>query len=177
MMTSINSAMNTIRANGIAAIIALASAAIIAANILAGIFVLPAQEAEITRIGAALDAARVKNSPAAREGLAEEIGRFKEGLPEEKRLVRVIGEVLRTAKDNDLRVPEGDYSPATAKEADIGKYTLTFPVEGRYEQIKRFIHGVETLRYPFVIEEITLAGSKSGPGVIALKIKLSVYFR
>lgn len=106
----------------------------------------------------------------------EDVEKFKKRLPGEKKLTRVIGDILSAAKKNGLVILTGDYGAETSREIDISKYTITFPVEGRYPQIKKFIYDVEALRYSLAIEDLTLTSSKALDGSIGLKIRVSVYF-
>lgn len=101
---------------------------------------------------------------------------FKKGLPDEKRLTPVLEEVFLTAKKNGLKIPAGDYSPETLKDADISRYMISFPVEGRYSQIKKFIYDLENMKHQLAIEEISMASSKETDGTIGLKIKISAYY-
>lgn len=108
--------------------------------------------------------------------LAGDIETFEKHLPQGKGLTKVIADVFGAARKNGLDIPSGDYSPETVKEADFSRYTIFFPVEGRYPQIKKFIYDLETLKHPISIEEIVFSKKKGGRA-IELKIRLSAYFR
>lgn len=107
---------------------------------------------------------------------------FKKRLPQRSELTRVLSEVFAIARRNGLKIEAGDYSPETVRDTDISRYTFSFPVEGGYGQIKKFIYDVEALRYPLVIEEIGLVSGKgdkkedANVNGIGLKMKVSIYF-
>jgi len=101
---------------------------------------------------------------------------FKKGLPDSRRLTTVLNDVLKLAKKNGLRIPSADYSPETIKDSGFSRYTISFPVEGGYGRIKRFIYDVEAMRHAVVIDDITLASGRAGTGTIGLKIRISVYY-
>lgn len=151
----------------------------IAANAIFSLTVLKKQGMEIAQLersasesrhgqggGRGIDHAQIK----------EDVETFKKRLPGEKKLTRIIGDILSAAKKNGLVILTGDYGAETSRETEISKYTITFPVEGRYPQIKKFIYDVETLRYSLAIEDIALTSSKALDGNIGLKIRVSVYF-
>lgn len=100
---------------------------------------------------------------------------FKARIPDHKGLTIVLDDIFGAATRNGLKIPTGDYNPMTVKETDISKYTIKFPVEGTYSQVKRFIYDFEALAHILAVEEITFSSGK-GAGTIALKIKVATYF-
>jgi len=160
-------------------IAALAALALIVVNAIFSLTVLKRQDAEITRLERAVAELKDGSGPQSRVGYAQvkaDVETFKKRLPGEKKLTRIVGEILNAAKRNGLVVPTGDYGAATGKETGISQYTITFPVEGAYPQIKKFIYEVETLKYSLAIEDVTLTSTKALDGRIGLKIRVSVYF-
>lgn len=101
---------------------------------------------------------------------------FKKELPDRHKLTKIAEKIYNTAQKNGLKIAAGDYRPDIVKETDISRYTISFPVEGHYTQIKRFIYDIETLSYPIVIEELILTKNKTDEGIIGLNIKISTYF-
>lgn len=100
---------------------------------------------------------------------------FKKDLPKEEDLTLVVGAILKTARSNGLKITSGDYAPEIVKETEISRYTMDFPVEGGYHQIKRFIYDLETLKHPVSIDEISLSSAKK-EGLIGLRLRVSIYF-
>jgi len=158
-------------------------AAAIAVNLGFSHTVIVPQDAELSALGARLYALR--EGAAGRDAsigdtaadAAAGVMEFKEKLPAAGKLTRVITEVFSVARRNGLNIPAGDYSSETTKESDISRYTISLPVEGRYPQIKRFIYEMENMRYMVAIEDITMTSGKASEGVIALKFRMSVYYR
>lgn len=100
---------------------------------------------------------------------------FKKDLPKEEGLTLVISAILKTARSNGLKITSGDYTHEIVKETEISRYTMDFPVEGGYHQIKRFIYDLETLKHPVSIDEISLSSAKE-EGLIGLRLRVSIYF-
>lgn len=102
---------------------------------------------------------------------------FIKGLPESGELASVLEEVFKSAKRSGLSVATAEYNSETFKDSSISRYAFTFPVEGSYRDVKRFLYDVESSRRPLVIEELSLASGKAGEGKTALRIRMSVYYR
>ena len=152
---------------------------VIAANVIFSLTVLQRQVSEIAQLERSVSELRHGPGAGRSAGYPQvkvDVETFKKRLPNEKRMTRVVGDILSAAKRNGLVVPTGDYGAETSRETGISQYTITFPVEGRYPQIKKFIYEVETLKYSLAIEDITLTSSKALDGNIGLKIRVSVYF-
>lgn len=134
------------------------------------------QDSEITSLEEKINSLRGTSRGGVLERARSGVDAFKKGLPDEKRLTPVLEEVFLTAKKNGLKIPAGDYSPEMVKDADISRYMISFPVEGRYPQIKKFIYDLENMKHQLAIEEISMASSKETDGTIGLKIKISAYY-
>ncbi|MBI5492849.1 MAG: type 4a pilus biogenesis protein PilO [Deltaproteobacteria bacterium] len=147
------------------------SVLLIAADIIFGLKVIGAQRTELSSLEDRVSRLRPGS------GAASSVDSFKKGLPDANELTGILKEVLESARRNDLKAPAGSYSPEAVKDTDISRYTISLPVEGRYQQIKRFIYEIESSKRPVVIEEITLASGRGEDGAIGLNIRLSAYYR
>lgn len=169
-----------------AGIMALIALCVIAANFIFTVKVINGQDSDISafeEIENWLRAAKKEKQMSAAFGagrperVRQEIEAFKGRLSGQKDLTRVVERLVKAARKNGLSITNADYSPGMVREAEAYRYTISFPVEGMYPQIKKFINDIETLNYPIVIEEITLSGSKVQQGAIGLRLKISTYFR
>lgn len=102
---------------------------------------------------------------------------FMSGVPTQNELAAVLRQVFDAARDNNLKVPEGDYSAEPAKDGRLSKYTFTLPVEGKYSDVKRFIYELETSDMPIAIDELTLTKGKEESRQLSLNIRISVLYR
>ena len=161
----------------------LASAAVIAANLILTFTVTAAQEDETRLLEERVSGLKgVSGSPF--EQAVSDIEVFTGRMPNKSGLPKALASIFDIARKNGLNIPSGDYAPETVSEAGISKYTISFPVEGSYPEIKKFIYGIENMNVPVVVEDIVFSRSKgtsrptpSGVGApIELKIRLSVYF-
>ena len=161
---------------GPALYLALFSLFVLALNVFAAVTVVNRQEEEIRRLEEELISLKYPVRAGSFDKTLGEINTFEERLPSGKEITKVLDEVFTIARKNGLDISTGDYSAQTVDEAEFSRYTISFPVEGRYGDIKKFIYGLETSRYPVIIEEITFSRSKKSKGTIELRIKLSTYF-
>jgi hypothetical protein len=152
---------------------------ILGANALISLVVIKRQSDEIISLTDGISVAReeLKRPDMGERVINAQIGvdSFKARIPDHKGLTGVLDDIFGAARENGLRIPTGDYSPKTVKETDISKYTIRFPVEGTYPQIKRFIYDIEALGHLLAVEEIAFSSGK-GDGTIGLKITVSTYF-
>jgi Tfp pilus assembly protein PilO len=155
---------------------------ILAANTVFSLVVIKSQSDEILTLLERISSAReeIKRPESSNVGerikkVQTDVESFKAGIPDHKGLTGVLNDIFAAARKNGLQIPSGDYSPKTVKETDISKYTIRFPVEGTYPQIKRFIYDVGALRHLLAIEDIAFSSSK-GKRTIGLKITVSTYF-
>jgi len=157
----------------------LAAFLVIAVNVAAAFFVIaPSQEglAALERSAAGL---RTRGDTARSiERALSDVGGFeKRLLTEKKGLTTVINEVFRAAARNGLDIQSSEYASGGEGDTGLSHYSISFPVEGRYGKIRKFIHDLETLDRQLVIDEITFSRSKASRGTIELTMRLSVYFR
>lgn len=155
---------------------------IISANFIFALKVIKGQEASLSSFDEAEKSLRkghgfpATGNNGSLDDARKNIAVFKKRFTNQQGLTRVIDRVFDSARRNGLSISAGEYSPETIKETGVYKYSISFPVEGRYSQIKKFIYGIETMKYPVVIEGINLSGSKGAEGTINLKIRISTYF-
>lgn len=159
-------------------LIALSSAAIFG-NVVFSQFAISRQERDISSLeekAALLDAAVSGRGGLAWMSQARLIG-FADLAPSQNELPALLRKVFDVARENNLKVPEGDYSAEPARDGRLSKYTFTLPVKGKYGEIKRFIYGLEASELPIAIDELTLAKGKEGGVDLSLNIRISVLYR
>ncbi len=100
----------------------------------------------------------------------------KERLVKGSELTSVLDEVFKDARRSGLKIRSADYKPVTIKDTEISRYLFSFPVEGSYRQIRRFIYDIENSKQMLVVEGITMQSSKKAAGSIGVEIELSIYF-
>ena len=106
---------------------------------------------------------------------AEKVTAFNKALPEEKEIVNLISQLTKLGTNLNLTVPGIHYAPL--KETNGYKnLSFTLAVIGDYEKIRRFIHGMETMRKFIYIEALTLKKAGESNDLI-IELQVSTYFK
>jgi hypothetical protein len=109
----------------------------------------------------------------------EQVEDYREEFPERNRLVQLGGELTRLAATLSLKMPGVTYQPEPMKDVDLLRVRLTLGVEGRYGQVRRFLHELEKRRRYLVVERMGLAEQRgqTQEGQVAMQLTLAGYFR
>ena len=112
--------------------------------------------------------------------LQETLSWFYDLIPAETDLPVFIGELFKWARQAQLDIDRITYRPAIDAEYGFLRYDLGFSINGEYEQIKKFIHLLETSDRILLIERIAMSSSSNnqqGSDIVGLRIDLGTFFR
>lgn len=106
---------------------------------------------------------------------SEKITAFNKALPEEKEIVNLISQLTKLGTKLNVTVPGIHYTPL---KENIGYKNLSFAltVIGDYENIRRFIYSIETMRKFIYIESLTLKRSGENNKLI-IELQVSTFFK
>src|SRR5574337_198964 len=96
------------------------------------------------------------------------------GSPSQKDMPLLIKDLVQSARRLGLSVSSITYDIPRRSGEDLAMLSFSFPVEGRYADIKRFIYEVETSGSVVGIQDLKLDGTK---GRISLNMKLATYIK
>jgi Tfp pilus assembly protein PilO len=96
------------------------------------------------------------------------------GIPEQKDMPLLVKELEQMAKRLNLAVAAINYDIPKRESGELAMLSFSFPVEGRYPDIKRFIYEVETSGRLIGIQEVKLDSDK---GRVKLQMKLMTTVR
>jgi len=96
------------------------------------------------------------------------------GIPGQKDMPLLVKELEQLAKRLNLAVAAINYDIPRRESGELAMLSFSFPVEGRYPDIKRFIYEVETSGRVIGIQDVNLASDK---GSVKLMMKLMTYVR
>lgn len=104
--------------------------------------------------------------------------RFSDLLPSLRNFSELIGDLYALANNCNLEISQIGYTQKELPEAGILSYTLKFSLTGSYDELKRFIYGLEESKRLVVIEEMTLNAAKGeeGEALVTLNLNLTTYF-
>ncbi len=96
------------------------------------------------------------------------------GVPAQKDMPLLVKEFVQKARRLDLKVASVNYDIPKRGSGELAMLSFSFPVEGRYPDIKRFIYDVETSDRIVGIEDLKL---DSDQGRVKLNMKLMTYVK
>lgn len=103
---------------------------------------------------------------------------FREKIPPHREFTRLIVELQERADEAGLDLDQVAYAYKQDAAADLLRYTLTFTLEGRYRDLKQFVHALEQSPRLIIIEKIGLQGDGQGGGAdVRLQLSLETFFR
>jgi Tfp pilus assembly protein PilO len=97
-----------------------------------------------------------------------------EGIPAQKDMPLLVKELEQMAKKLNLAVASINYDIPRRESGELAMLSFSFPVEGRYPSVKRFIYEVETSGRLIGIQDVKLDSDK---GKVRMQMKLMTYVR
>lgn len=123
------------------------------------------------------DARRTK---AGKERANEELRRFyRDVLPRDLAGARRITylPLAKLAQQNHLKPEHRNATSETDRESELGRLKVTMVVQGEYENVRRFLHALETAPEFVVIDDVSLTQGSEASSPLVLTLELSTYYR
>jgi Tfp pilus assembly protein PilO len=104
---------------------------------------------------------------------------YQEVLPSDQSGARRILylSIDQLARKSNLTVVRYNFDPETDRRSSLHKLTMTLNLEGEYNNIRRFIHQLETSSEFRVLESVALAQGEEGERGLSVTALVSTYFR
>jgi Tfp pilus assembly protein PilO len=96
------------------------------------------------------------------------------GVPAQKDMPILVKDLVQTARRLNLSVASVKYDIPSRAGGELAMLTFSFPAEGRYPDIKRFIYNVETSDRLVGIQDLKMTSEKSR---VSLEMKLFTYIK
>jgi len=155
--------------------IALICAALLSANVLFSLLVASPSAAGLRELESRHAELRKRNAEAVLfQKQKRDIAGIKTGIQTQKDMPLLVKELTQTARTLNLRVGSINYDIPKPGSGGLAMLTFSFPAEGRYPDIKRFIYETETSPRLVGIQEVKLDGEKGG---VKLQVKLVTYIK
>ena len=108
----------------------------------------------------------------------KDYARFSALLPSLRNFSELIGDLYALAEQCNLEISQIGYTQKELPKSGILSYALKFSLTGTYDELKRFIYGLEESKRLVVIEQITLNAAKGeeGAALVTLNLSLTTYF-
>jgi len=105
----------------------------------------------------------------------EELAGLKAGVPSQKDMPLLVKELVQNARRLGLTVATINYDIPRRSGEDLALLSFSFPAEGRYADVKRFVYDVETSDRLVGIQDLNLSGGDKGR--VKLQMKLVTYVK
>ncbi len=105
----------------------------------------------------------------------QELAGLKAGVPSQKDMPLLIKDLVQNARRLNLSVSTINYDIPRRGAEDLALLSFSFPAEGRYADIKRFVYDVETSDRLVGIEDLKL--NEGDKGWIQVQMKLVTYVK
>ena len=96
------------------------------------------------------------------------------GIPAQKDMPLLVKEFVQTARRLNLSVAAVNYDMPKRGSGELAMLAFSFPAEGRYPDIKRFIYEVETSDRLIGVQDLKL---ESDTGRVKMNVKLMTYVK
>ena len=108
----------------------------------------------------------------------KDYAQFSALLPSLRNFSELIGDLYALAEQCDLEISQIGYTQKELPDTGLLAYALKFSLTGTYDELKRFIYGLEESKRLVVIEQMTLNAAKGNEGValVSLSLSLTTYF-
>lgn len=108
----------------------------------------------------------------------KDYARFNTLLPSLRNFSELIGDLYALAKDCNLEISQIGYTQKELPKTEILSYALKFSLTGTYDELKRFVYGLEESKRLVVIEQMTLNAAKGedNDDLVTLGLSLTTYF-
>ena len=155
--------------------IALICAALISANVLFSLFVFAPSAAGLRELESRYAELRKRNAEAMQfQKQKRDFAGIKTGIQTQKDMPLLVRDLVQTARRQNLRVGPINYDIPKPGSGGLAMLTFSFPAEGRYPDIKRFIYETETAPRLVGIQDVKLDAEK---GWVKLHVKLVTYIK
>ena len=156
-------------------LIALGCAALIVVNVLFSLFVAAPSAAGLRDLESRYADLRKRNAEAVQfQKQKRDMAGIMTGIQTQKDMPLLVKDLVQTARGRNLRVGPINYDIPKPGSGGLAMLTFSFPAEGRYPDIKRFIYETETSPRLVGIQDVKLESEKGG---VKLQVKLVTYIK
>lgn len=85
--------------------------------------------------------------------------------------------LAQLARRNNLKPEHRNLNTETDRESQLGRLKVTMVVQGDYENVRKFIHALETAPEFVVIDDVSLTQGSEPSSPLVLTLELSTYYR
>jgi Tfp pilus assembly protein PilO len=85
--------------------------------------------------------------------------------------------LAQLARENNLRIAHRTATADRARDSGLDRLRIALVLEGQYEDVRNFVHRLETAPDFVVIDDVQLDQERDAQSALVLKIQLSTYYQ
>jgi len=93
------------------------------------------------------------------------------------RMTAIQREIRNLAGQFQIDPENISYSPQYEEKADLVRFNVSFPLRGSYENLRQFVHRVETSEHFLILDDISLADAREGGLILSLNVQMHTFFK
>jgi Tfp pilus assembly protein PilO len=121
------------------------------------------------------DLQAAERAPAKAETAAAEPQQELRNLPARSDIPQMLGQLLQRADDAQLSIDTAKYEIAATKAGSVVRYRLSFPVDGSYPQIRKFIDSVLVSMPAVAVDEIAISRKSVGDNTVEAQLQMTIF--
>jgi len=107
--------------------------------------------------------------------LRKDMESFISELPHQKEMTSIIKKIHSLAGKEGLKIRTVKYSRIGIKDEKISASLISFPLTGRYRQVRKLIYNLEKMPYLMSIDGLDITSKKLK--TVSLSLRVSIYFK
>jgi Tfp pilus assembly protein PilO len=112
-----------------------------------------------------------------RDAAPVRLSRFMNTLPRRSELPSIVGQVFKLAAAAQVTLDRGRYELSPMRAGNLAQYRMTFPIKGRYPDIRLFIDSVMTTVPSAALEGLRVERKAVGEETVSADLRLAVFVR
>ncbi len=124
------------------------------------------------------DAARLKQALDRYDNNRDQIRYLKDQFltRKDERVVEISKALNDLAKTYQIGIDEVRYTSANSQNKDLELYRVEFPMQGRYRDLRNFVHDIEGSDLQLMVKQIEVEESTEYQGAVRARLSLATYF-
>jgi hypothetical protein len=98
-------------------------------------------------------------------------------LPVRTDMPQVLGVLLAQADAAQLRIDTAKYELSATKARGLLRYRLSFPIEGPYPNVRRFLDSTLDALPMLAIDDLSIARKAIGDGAVEAQLRMTIFTR
>ena len=153
---------------------------VMAASVLAVLFVLKPMQAEHLRVEASMreaDRTRSSAAPLRQASAAEQLATFERGFVADDGIPAAVGRLLEIASRHRMRIEQAEFKLASEAGQPLQRYAMAMPVRGDYRAVRRFVQEALRTQPGLGLEELSLRRTDPRAPVVDAQLRFVLFVR